>query len=196
MGGGGGGTGCGWAAFQQVLALWRAVTAAGSIKRADVSVSSNRHQRKPDQTPGCPGALWVLRKEKQTWQTPAEIPVAPALSHACAGKDLGFGFSPGDLFTCVTSETSLKGRRYRIVVGYVTEAGRRENTFSCPALVPDSRKGSWVSCRRDSKAAASPPEVAVFEPFRVVSAAADICPAAPQSAAFPANSVSPVAPAL
>ncbi|XP_056892799.1 uncharacterized protein LOC130527965 isoform X3 [Takifugu flavidus] len=35
---------------------------------------------------------------------------------------------------------SEQGQRYSIVVGYVTEAGRQENRFSCPVLIPEPRK--------------------------------------------------------
>lgn len=45
-----------------------------------------RHQRKPDKISGCPKRLWVLCKEKQTWQNSDEIPIAFALSNECAGK--------------------------------------------------------------------------------------------------------------
>lgn len=56
-----------------------------------------RHQRKPDKTPGCRKGLWVLFKEKQTWQNSVEIPVAFALSHECSGKVLLFFFNNCEL---------------------------------------------------------------------------------------------------
>lgn len=77
--------GWGWGRWGLWVWFWLGNTSAGSV-------CPDRHQRKPGQTPGCPEGLWLLRKEKQTWQNSAEIPVAPALSHERAGKDLGFGF--------------------------------------------------------------------------------------------------------
>lgn len=87
---------------------------------------------------------------------------------------------------------------YIITVVYMTQSERREAQVSCPVLIPELEQGRLIFLFTSLNGYSVCQRVFFFRQaihYHFISAA-DICHAVPQSATFPATSVSPAGKAL
>lgn len=158
-----------------------------------------RHQREPDEPPGCPKALWVFCKQNQAWQNSFESPITLTLPHECAGEYwlrfhtvlMTFCIIEYLLYLTIVYVTFFeKDKMYIITVVYETLNGIRERQFSCPVVSPLAGRGRYYvyTFLKGYSVHQRAFSLWTYSYFKCV---ADICHAVPQSATFLGNSISP-----